>query len=98
MVVAYPQPRPCPYQLPAAYDTLRDGAPMHRVRLFNGGSAWLVSRYDIARRLLADRRLSSDRGNPGFPVPSPRFQRYGGTPPTLVRVDQPEHGQARRMV
>ncbi|MFJ5100357.1 cytochrome P450 [Streptomyces sp. NPDC088554] len=41
------------------YATLRDrAAPAHRVRTVTGDRVWLVTRYDVARRLLSDPRLS----------------------------------------
>lgn len=96
---AYPRSRTCPYHPSPDYDPLRDGAPMHRVRLYHGGTAWVITRYDVARNLLADRRLSSDREDPGFPVTMPRFEAFRRFPRrTLIGMDPPEHGRFRRML
>ncbi|HEX2313334.1 MAG TPA: hypothetical protein VHJ17_06355, partial [Thermomonospora sp.] len=44
----------------AVYARLRGQAPVHRVRLANGLTGWLVTRYAEARAALADPRLSRD--------------------------------------
>jgi vitamin D 1,25-hydroxylase len=97
---AFPQPRTCPYHPPADYRRLRDRGPLQRVTLYDGREAWLVTRHDVARRLLADPRLSSDRTDENFPQLSARFaavrrinRRQG-----FIGMDPPEHGHYRRML
>lgn len=95
----FPQARTCPYSLPAEYEQLRKGGPLHRVTLYDGGVAWLVNRHKLARRLLADPRLSSDRSHPNFPAPSPEMKLMGRhRRPPLLGADPPEHGVHRRML
>src|ERR1700730_4930278 len=94
----FPQARTCPYRLPADYDRLRESGPLQQVRLYDGRPAWVVTRYDVARRLLADPRLSSDRNHANFPFLSPRFEAIRRQRMTFIAMDQPEHGRQRRML
>jgi cytochrome P450 len=94
----FPQARTCPYRLPAGYDRLRQGGPLHRVTLYDGRSAWLVTRYDVARRLLADPRMSSDRARANFPFISPRFDAIRRQRVAFIGLDPPAHGRQRRML
>ncbi|MEU6119724.1 cytochrome P450 [Streptomyces sp. NPDC047117] len=101
--VKFPQDRACPYHPPTAYAPLRDqGQPLSRVQLYDGREVWVVTGHAEARALLTDQRLSSDRLNPDFPVPSARFEglrtedRKSRT--TLLGVDDPEHNVQRRML
>jgi len=95
--VAFPQKRTCPYHPPAAYDPLRATRPLARVTLFDGREAWLVTGHGVARELLTDERLSSDRTRPGFPAHPFRFAR-SRSGRVLLGVDGPEHHTQRRMV
>ena len=72
---SFPQDRSCPYHPPAGYERLREGGPLQRVTLYNGRQVWLVTRHEVARRLLADPRMSSDRTNENFPMLSPASRR-----------------------
>ncbi|MEU6478752.1 cytochrome P450 [Streptomyces sp. NPDC047017] len=97
--VAFPQDRTCPYHPPTGYDPLRAGGPLGRVTLYDGRTAWLVTGHAVARELLADPRLSTDRTRQEFPAPTPRFaaaQRQRKT--ALLGVDDPEHRVQRRMM
>ena len=95
---SFPQDRTCPYDLPADYDRLRESGPLHRVTLYDGNAAWLVTRYGVARQLLADPRLSSDRTRANFPFLSPSFQAIRRQRPGFIGMDPPEHGLHRRML
>lgn len=96
--VAFPQDRTCPYQPPAAYDPLRASRPLARVTLYDGRPAWLVTGHALARDLLTDPRLSSDRTRAGFPITTPRFAGIRDRTTALVGVDDPEHRDQRRMM
>jgi pentalenic acid synthase len=98
-VPAFPRSRTCPYHPAPDYDELRDGAPLHRVRLYSGRTVWVVTRYELARRMLADPRLSIDRTDPEFPVTLPQFEAFRMfRRRTLSGMDAPEHGRYRRML
>ncbi|ANB10038.1 cytochrome [Streptomyces ambofaciens] len=96
--VAFPQDRTCPYHPPAGYDPLRAARPLARITLFDGRPAWLVTGHAAARRLLADRRLSTDRTRDGFPATSARLAAVRDRRTALLGVDDPEHRLQRRMV
>ncbi|WP_194832972.1 cytochrome P450 [Nocardia sp. XZ_19_369] len=96
---AYPSDRTCPYQLPEPYSQLRDGDDsLRRVTLFDGRPAWVVTKHETARALLADPRLSSDRSHPNFPAVSPRFRMFRNGPRVFIALDPPEHTAKRRML
>ncbi|TKA09358.1 cytochrome P450 [Actinacidiphila oryziradicis] len=96
---AFPNDRTCPYQLPEGYTKLRDGqGSLRRVTLYDGRQAWLVTKHEAARKLLADPRLSSDRTHSDFPATSPRFQGLRDRRPAFISMDPPEHGSRRRML
>ena len=96
----YPMPRSagCPLDPPPALRALQTQAPITKVRLWDGSTPWLVTRYADQRALLADPRISSDSRLPGFPHPSAgaraRFQEQA---PTFLNMDDPEHARLRRM-
>lgn len=85
------------------YAWLRRNAPVHRAVLPSGVSAWLVTRYEDARRALADPRLSKDprrysaaaheRGRVGIPG-----ERSANLVTHLLNIDPPDHTRLRRLV
>ncbi|MCF6470019.1 cytochrome P450 [Nonomuraea sp. MG754425] len=95
---AFPQARVCPHLPPPAYEELRQGPPLSRVTTHAGQTAWLVTRYHVARTLLKDPRLSSDRRRPGFPVISVQVALLTERKrQALIGMDPPEHDIQRRM-
>jgi cytochrome P450 len=95
---AFPQARTCPYEPPTGYDPLREGESLRRVTLFDGRQVWVVTKHAQARALLSDPRVSADRRRDGFPFISPRVANLRDRRPTLLSMDQPEHGPRRRML
>jgi pentalenic acid synthase len=96
--VAFPQDRTCPYQPPTGYDPLRASRPLARATLYDGRPVWLVTGHALARDLLVDPRLSSNRNRTGFPVTTPRFAAARDRRTALLGVDDPEHRTQRRMM
>ncbi|MFI8197890.1 cytochrome P450 [Streptomyces sp. NPDC085942] len=94
----FPQDRECPYHPPAGYEPLRAERPLSRVTLYDGRPVWAVTGHALARRLLADPRLSTDRAHPAFPIPAERFARTRQRRVALLGVDDPEHNTQRRML
>jgi cytochrome P450 len=94
-----PAPRSCPFAPPAEYQRRREQSPVSRVTLPNGRPAWAVARHEDIRAVLSDPRFSSDRSRPGFPSllagSAPEVTRGAAS---LISMDPPEHGPARREV
>ncbi|MGK3201568.1 cytochrome P450 [Amycolatopsis sp. MEPSY49] len=86
----------CPFDPPPAARALQAKAPLARVRLWDGSTPWLVTRYAEQRALLADPRVSADITRPGYPSPAPLPK--GGTGISFILMDNPEHARLRKMV
>jgi pentalenic acid synthase len=96
---AFPSNRTCPYRLPESYTRLRDEeAPLRKVSLFDGQQVWVATKYETARKLLGDPRLSSDARRENFPATSPRTKAFSEVSRGFISMDQPEHGTKRRMM
>ncbi|MER7815877.1 cytochrome P450 [Streptomyces sp. NPDC096153] len=65
-------------------DRLREAGPLVRVETTFMGEVWLVTRYDLARELLADMRFSRRRADDGEVA--------------AVDSDPPDHTRIRRLV
>ncbi|MFF3373740.1 cytochrome P450 [Streptomyces sp. NPDC002680] len=96
------EPFPWPRQTfdpPEVYQWLREERPVTRVITKGGDPAWLVTRYDDVRAVLADPRVSADINNPGLPYMMP-----GAKEPSqaaglsFVRMDPPDHTLYRRLL
>lgn len=80
------------------FAALRDHAPAHSLRLRNGATAWLVSRYDDAVTVLGDPRFAKDpaaaKGTspPWLPGPLRALSR------NMLDVDEPDHRRLRNLV
>ncbi|MDB5405089.1 MAG: cytochrome, partial [Rhodospirillales bacterium] len=97
---AFPMARECPFSPPRAYEQMREERPVAPVRLWNGQKAWLVSRFDDVRKILADKRVSNNIVHPGFPsvsaARSAALTQYD-KPPYFHFMDPPQHTEHRRM-
>ena len=81
----------CPFDPPSTMRELDDPV---QVRLWDGSTPWLVTGYDLGRRLLVDPRVSADVTRPGYP--SPTAIRNASI--SFILMDDPEHARLRRMV
>ncbi|GAA2776446.1 cytochrome P450 [Saccharopolyspora taberi] len=76
------------------YAELRRQEPVSRVQLPYGEAAWLVTRYEDAKVVLADPRFSRaavlDRDEPRMSPSVP--------PPGILSMDPPDHTRLRRLV
>jgi cytochrome P450 len=94
-----PITRSCPYSPPEEHRRLREEAPISRVTLPSGMTVWAMTRLQDIRAMLTDPRFSSDRLHPNFPMLLPGQRSIpAGFKPSLVGMDPPEHGPARRAV
>ncbi|MBO3676196.1 cytochrome P450 [Streptomyces sp. NEAU-YJ-81] len=97
----FPMPRAagCPFAPPPEMMKLHAAQPLSRVRLWDGSTPWLVTRYDDQRALYGDQRLSVDPTRQGFPHMSAAFQEaLAKNPPSFLHMDDPGHARIRRMV
>lgn len=85
----------CPFDPPSTMRALDDPV---QVRLWDGSTPWLVTGYDLGRKLLVDPRVSADSTTPGYPHfdLGSRERRKDGR--SFVAMDDPEHARQRRMV
>jgi len=68
------------------------------VRLWNKQRAWVATRFDDVRALLADPRLSALPTRPGFPILSEgRAQIVHQQVDSFIRLDGEEHARIRKM-
>jgi cytochrome P450 len=99
-IPGFPMPRPagCPFTPPPAVLAMQAEAPIGRVRLWDGSSPWLVTRYAEQRALLADPRISRDTERSGFPHSTVAAREREKASRTFISMDDPEHARLRRMV
>ncbi|GAA3526234.1 cytochrome P450 [Amycolatopsis ultiminotia] len=104
--VVFPQDRTCPYQPAPGYLPLAEQRPLSQVALYDGRRVWAVTGRDLARQLLVDPRISSDRTNPAWPMMfatiaaavSDVQQKVMKIVTALVGVDGPVHNARRKML
>lgn len=97
----YPMTRAagCPFDPPPELKSLQEETAFSRVRLWDGSTPWLVTRYADQRALLADSRVSVEPWRPGYPSPAPvDTGRSSSSQMSFVLMDDPEHARIRRMV
>ncbi|WP_323186577.1 ferredoxin [Streptomyces sp. NBC_00439] len=87
----------CPFDPPPTLHTLQAQDPISRVRLWDGSTPWLVTRYDDMRALLSDPRISSDSTNPHYAQQSPASSERRRQSRSFITMDDPEHARLRRM-
>ncbi|MGW1785645.1 cytochrome P450 [Streptomyces sp. NPDC002143] len=98
--VPYPMARAtgCPFDPPPALTTPESQERMRKVRLWDGSSVWLVTKYSHVRMLFADKRVSHDTAHPSYPHESAGFKERAQQGKSFVNMDSPEHQRLRRMV
>jgi cytochrome P450 len=96
---AYPMAREqgCPFAPPPEYKRLRDTEPITRVRLYDGREAWLFTRYEDIRAILAHSAVSAETLDPDFPFLTPG-DKVAKRAQSFQRWDDPRHATRRRML
>ena len=96
---AFPMRR-CPFAPPPEYAEIRENEGLSRVTMPDGSLAWIATRYDDVRAILGDSRFSTVPSTPGYPFIAPARAALlkNEFPPTIIRMDSPEHTKYRRML
>jgi cytochrome P450 len=88
----------CPFSPPPELKRLQAEAPVSKVRIWDGRTAWLVTRYEDVRFVLRDARFSVNPHNPGWPPMSAgQAATRRDLKPNIFALDNPEHNVLRRM-
>ncbi|MCO1579814.1 cytochrome P450 [Crossiella sp. SN42] len=97
---AFPDTRPpgCPFDPAAEYRELRESAPVSKVSCPVGVDAWLVTRYEDVRSVLADPRLNSRAASPSNHVNTEADLDAPANPGSILHHDGPEHSRLRRLL
>ncbi|RJE27003.1 Cytochrome p450 [Aspergillus sclerotialis] len=95
----FPFPRPeSSYDPPAELKNLRDAGPVHRIQLFDGTNAWIVTKNKEVCEMLTSEKFSNERyTRQGYPEIHSGGKK-GGEKPTFVHMDDPEHSKQKDMV
>lgn len=92
---AFPFPAPDVLEPPPLYAKLRQEAPVCQVTLPTGDLAWLVTRYEDVRSILADARFSREAITaPG----APRVLPIARGSKSIFVMDPPDHTRLRRLI
>jgi cytochrome P450 len=95
----YPMPRAdaCPFDPPPGLRALQEQVDITKVRIWDGSTPWLVTRYDDQRAILADPRISADVNDPHYPhqTAGTGARRQHGR--IFNTLDGEEHARLRRM-
>ncbi|MFC4530775.1 cytochrome P450 [Sphaerisporangium dianthi] len=92
-----PFSRTDPLDVPSAYRELRQEAPITRVRTQTGDEAWLVSGYEMVRRMLADERLGRSHPDPASATRVSGSVLMGG-PTGDYDTEKEQHQRMRRLL
>jgi cytochrome P450 len=89
----YPYRASDPLMLPDEFGRLRADQPVVAVKVASGDTVWLVTRYDDAKLVLADPRLSRNIGRPEAArlIPGVRM-------PSMPLADPPAHTRWRKLL
>ncbi|NDZ78128.1 cytochrome P450 [Streptomyces sp. SID10853] len=86
----------CPFDPPPEMSGLLTSEPVSRVTLWNGATAWYVTRHADQVALLRDERISADNRRPSYPSFSPGSEATRAHNRTFITMDEPEHNEQRK--
>jgi cytochrome P450 len=96
---AFPMTRGgCPFDPPPELGRLQDEEPVSRVRLWDGSTPWLITRYDDVRAMLTDKRVSANSDLPGYPHVSAGSAARRSRAKAFISMDDPDHAAQRRLL
>ncbi|MEV8378195.1 cytochrome P450 [Kribbella sp. NPDC056861] len=97
--MSFPVARPtgCPFDPATGYTTLRETEGLAKVSTPAGVDAWVFSRYDDVRSVLADRRLSSRLAPSTHVVPEADLERQVDSG-SVLQNDGDRHAHLRRLL
>ncbi|TQM78460.1 cytochrome P450 [Saccharothrix saharensis] len=93
-----------PFDPPSALTRLGEDGPVHRVTMLDGDPAWIVTSHELARTLLGDPRMSSDRFRSRRvleKLPAPvraRMTDARARAGSFITMDPPEHTRYRKLL
>jgi cytochrome P450 len=87
-----------PLSPPLEYARLRATQPLTRVRLWDGSSAWIATRWEDVRAILGNPHFSVDPFRPGYPSISPARAVQARSRQAFINMDDPDHARFRRML
>jgi cytochrome P450 len=97
----YPMRREaCPLDPAPGLAAMRAGPAASKVTMCDGNDAWLITRYDLIRAVLSDRRFTAITSAPGFPMMTRTSMLLRAEPKSasFIRMDDPEHSRLRAML
>ncbi|MFJ9173815.1 cytochrome P450 [Streptomyces sp. NPDC102360] len=86
----------CPFDPPPAMSELIEKEPISRVTLWNGKTAWLLTRHADQVAFLQDERVSADNTLPTYPSPTAASEATREHNRAFIFMDEPEHNEHRR--
>lgn len=90
---------PDPVDPPPFYDQLRLNEPVLKVRLWDGSTAWLITRYQDLRSILSmNDSLSNDMRKEDFPTVTEGRKAVEQQERSFVTMDPPEHTRFKLML
>lgn len=96
-MLSYPFSRDdaCPFAPPKEYQRLRDSEPISKVRLYDGREAWIFTRHEDIRAVLAHPAASAETLAEDFPFLNPA-DKVSKRAQSFQRWDDPRHAERRR--
>ncbi|MFI9006430.1 cytochrome P450 [Actinosynnema sp. NPDC053489] len=96
-----PTKRSTAFDPPAELGLLRERAPISRMKFPDGHLGWLVTSYELAREVHADRRFSSRvelHHSPRTVGGQPMTKRPPAKPGMFIGMDAPDHTRYRKLL